>query len=334
MPVTFETTRSATDNFFAPPLAERPGATMLLNHRNQSATTIDGWAAVVFGVPFMAIGAFVTWMMHAHPATHPTAHYAAKHAPPEWVGPAVAGMFFLAGAFVFLHGIRGLIRKAVYNRHAAARPNEPWLYDHHWRREGMAFSAFDDMVKRLIAAVLWTAFLVPFAWVGVTQRGAWPFLVAVGIFGLLGLIFWVRWAQMLFDFLRYGNSFLTYNEFPYALGGTLTARLRIPHHISEIDELAVTLRCVKEQYVTSGTGQNRTSSVVCYELYGQSITLDRDRLNGLIAGEVPVEFKIPVDQPATTLIATPPTYWEIEAKGTSRGAKYEAVFLVPVYKTS
>jgi hypothetical protein len=334
MPVTFETTRSAADNFFTPPLAERPGAAVLLNHPAQSATTIDGWAAVIFGVPFMAIGGFIGWMMYAHPATtHHAARHAANHAF-DWMGPAIAGMFFLAGAFVFLHGVRGLIRKAVYNRHAAARPNEPWLYDHHWRREGIAFSAFDDMVKRLIAAVVWTAFLVPFAWIGVTQRGAWPFLVAVGILGLLGVISWVRWAQALFDFLRHGNSFLTYSEFPYALGGKLSARLRIRRDVAAIDELRLTLRCIQEQYVTTGIGQNRASSVVCYELYSESATLGRERLNGLIAGEIPVEFKISSDQPATTLIATPPTYWEIEAKGKAGGADYQAYFLVPIYRTS
>jgi hypothetical protein len=334
MPVTFETTRSAADNFFAPPLAERPSASVLLNHRTQSSTTINGWAAVVFGLPFMGIGAFVGWMMlHAPTVTHPAHHAAATHAS-DWMGPAFAGIFFLAGAFVFLHGLRGLIRKAVYNRDAAARPNEPWLYDHHWRREGIAFSAFDDMLKRLFAALLWTAFLVPFGWIGWTQRGAWPFLLAAGIFGLLGLIFWARWAQMLFDFLRYGNSFLTYNEFPYALGGTLRARLRVPRHVSAIDELTLTFRCVQEKYVTTGTGQNRASKVVCYELYGESVTFDRDGLTGLVVGEIPVEFKIPSDQPATTLIATPPSYWEVEAKGKASGASYEAVFLVPVYKTS
>jgi hypothetical protein len=33
----------------------------------------------------------------------------------------------------------------------------------------------------------------------------------------------------------------------------------------------------------------------------------------------------------TWLAGAPPTYWEIEAKGTARGADYEAYFLVPVY---
>ena len=115
--------------------------------------------------------------------------------------------------------------------------------------------------------MIWTAFLVPFGWVGLNVRGAWPFLVAVGIFGLCGLIFWVRWSSMLLDLLRYGNSFLTYESFPFSLGGTLRARLRSPHHVSAIHELTLTLRCVQDKYVTTGTGENRSSSVVCYELY-------------------------------------------------------------------
>jgi hypothetical protein len=324
MPIKVEFPATSPPNYFNPPLASDPSAKVLNDHRAQSSTTIDGWAAVLFGVPFMAVGVAVAYMI-------PHAAARSKHAP-DWIIYAIAGMFFCAGLFVFAHGIHGVVRKAAYAREAAARPNEPWLYDYRWRREGIAFSAFDDMLKRLFAALFWTSFLVPFAWIG--MHGAWPFLVAVGIFGLLGLIFWYRWAQMLFDFVRYGNSYFTYDEFPFALGGTVRGRLRVPRHIQSIDELTLTLRCVKEQYVTTGTGENRTSKVVSYQLYGESVTLQRDRLNGLIAGELPVEFKVPADQPTTTLIATPPTYWELEAKGKSpSGANYEAVFLVPVYKS-
>jgi hypothetical protein len=332
MPATLEATPSAI-NTFAPPLAEHPSARALLNHRAQSSTTINGWPAVIFGVPFMGIGGFIFWMMtfHPYPAVHSATHRAASHAP-DWIAQIIVGIFFLPGAFVFSHGIAGLIRKAAYNRDAAARPNEPWLYDYHWRREGIAFSAFDDMLKRLFIAVVWTAFLAPFAWVGMTQRGARPFLIAVAVFGLLGLFLWFRWAQMLVDYLRYGNSYLAYEDFPFPLGGTLRARLRVPRHVSDIDELRLTFRCVQEQYVTTGRGENRTTNVVCYELYGESVTLGRDRLNGLITGEIPIEFKIPSGQPATTLIATPPTYWEVEAKGKSHSVNYESVFLVPVYK--
>jgi hypothetical protein len=321
MPITLETAKA---DFFAPSLADRPSVRVLNDHRAQSSTTINGWGSACFGIPFLVAGAWI--ILAALDRIHP------KNNAPDWVIGIIGGMFFLGGAFFFAHGIRGVIGKATWRREAAARPGEPWFYDYHWRREGMAFSAFDDMVKRLLAAIVWTTFLLPFAWVG--MLGAWPFLVAVGIFGLVGLIFWYRWAQMLCDFLRYGNSFLAYGDFPFMLGGTVRARLRVPRHISAIDELSLTFRCVEEKYVTTNRGGERETNVVCYELYSESVTLDRQRLSGMAVGEIPIEFKIPADQPATTLIATPPTYWELEAKGKSQGVKYESVFLVPVYQTS
>ena len=302
------------------------GHPVLLNHRTQSATAIDGWKSALFGVPFMAAGIAIGWV-----ATNGSP--AGKHAP-DWAIGMFAAMFFLGGLFFFVHGLRGAARKASYQREASQRPSEPWLYDFHWRREGIAFSAFDDMLKRLMGALIWTAFLIPFGWIGANEKGAWPFLAGAVIFGLLGLIFWYRWATMLLDLLRYGNSFLTYESFPYALGGTLRARLRSPRHVSAIDVLTLTLRCVQEKYVTSGSGDNRSTNVVCCELYKDAVTYDHNRLTGFAAGDIPIEFRLPSDQPATTLVATPPTYWEIEAKGKARGVGYEAVFLVPVYKVS
>lgn len=158
------------------------------------------------------------------------------------------------------------------------------------------------------------------------------FLAFATLFALIGIFFWVRWAQMLGDMIRYGNSFLAYDEFPYFLGSTMRARLRAPRHLSVIDSLTLTLRCVQERYVTTGYGSNRTTRVVCYELYKDSLTLDQQRLGNFVGAEIPVEFRLPTDKLPTTLSATPPTYWQIEARGQARGADYEAYFLVPVYK--
>jgi hypothetical protein len=302
------------------------GHPVLPNHPTQSATTIDGWKSSLFGTPFLAIGLYIGWV-----ATNGTR--AGKQVS-DWAIGIFAAMFFFGGLFFFVHGLLGVARKAAYQREASRRPSEPWFYDFHWHREGIAFSAFDDMLKRLMAALVWTVFLIPFGWIGANEKGAWPFLVGAVIFGLLGLIFWYRWATMLLDLLRYGNSYLSYDSFPYSLGGALGARLRSPHDVSTIDELTLTLRCVQEKYVTSGSGENRTSNVVCYELYSDVITYGHDRLTGFATGDIPIEFRVPSDQPATTLVATPPTYWEIEANGKARGAGYQAYFLVPVYKVS
>ena len=301
-------------------------APILENHPTQSATAIDGWRSALFGIPFLAAG---VWISLAAFGILPARNHA-----PDWVIGIFGVLFFFGGLFFLIHGLRGAVRQAQYLRAAAQRPGQSWFYDFHWRQEGIAFSAFNAMLGRLLAALVWTAFLAPFFWIGFNVREAWVFLIFSSLFALVGLVFWYRWALMLADLLRYGNSYLNYDSFPYFLGGTLRARLRTPHHISDIDALTLTLRCVREQYVTTGSGRNRSTSVVCYELYKEACTLTRDQIAGLAGGEIPVEFRLPANQPTTSLASTPPVYWEIEARGQSRRVGYEAYFLAPVYKAS
>ncbi len=301
-------------------------APVLENHPTQSATAIDGWRSVLFGIPFLAAGVWISLVA--------LGVVRGRKLAPDWTIGIFGAMFFFGGLFFLIHGLIGAAHKAQYLRRSAQRPGEPWLCDFHWRQEGIAFSAFNAMLGRLLAALVWTAFLTPFFWIGLTVREARVFLVFSTIFALLGLFFWYRWTQMLADLLRYGNSFLTYDSFPYFLGGTLHARLRAPHHVSDIDALTLTLRCVQEKYPTSGSGSNRSTRVVCYELYRDVVTLTRDRLAGLAGGEIPIEFRLPAGQSTTSLASTPPVYWEIEASGKSRTVGYQAYFLVPVYKAS
>ena len=306
-------------------LGSGPGLPPALpNYPAQSVTTVDGGAAALFGLPFLAGGVFLGLMAFNVIQTH-------RHGP-AWMIVLIGAMFFSAGLFLSLHGVHGMIRKSVYRRKAAETPGEPWLFDFHWRQEGIKFSAFNAMVGRLVGALVWNLFLMPFFWIGYTQRGAWLFFAVASLFALLGIFFWVRWAQMLADLIRYGNSFLGYDEFPYFLGGTMRARLRAPRHLGLIDSLTLTLRCVQERYITTGSGSNRSSRVVCYELYKDVVTLDQQRLSNYVGVEIPVEFRLPEDKLPTTLAATPPTYWQIEVRGEARAADYEAYFLIPVYK--
>ena len=298
------------------------GGGALRNHPAQSATTIDGWKSAIFGLPFLLIGAFIVG------AVLNLFHLKGKHGP-DWLIGMVGGFFAFAGAFLFLHGVVGILRKARYQREAALHPGQPWLADYHWHTDGFRFSAFKMMLGRFSFALFWSAFLVPFFWVGL--HGAWPFLVGASIFALIGLFIWYRAVKALADLLRYGNSFLQYDSFPFFLGSTLSAHLRAPSNLADLDELTLTLRCVAERYTSGGTGGNQNPQVVCYELYKDAVTLPRERLASFSGGTIPIQFSVPSNQPATSLISTPPTYWEIEARGKSHVAEYEAYFLVPVY---
>lgn len=294
---------------------------LLQDHPAQSATTIDRWTSVFFGSLFLACGAFIISVaFDLIPGK--------KHAPDSLIG-LIGSFFFLGGLFFVVYGVHGLIRRTLYRRQIAAQPSQPWLADHHWNREGFSFSAFHMMLSRLAAAIFWYAFLVPFFWVGMTQRGARIFLFGASLFALFGLFFWVRWAKMLRDLLHHGNSFLAFDTFPYFLGGAFQAHLRAPRHLDSIQELTVTLRCVQERYVERGFGNNRSTAVACFELYKDVATFSHEQLVGAASSYLPISFRLPENQPSTRLTDTPPTYWEIEA----RGGDYEAYFLIPVYWT-
>jgi len=308
-------------------LGSGPGmAPALPNYPAQSVTTVDGLSAAFFGLPFLAAGVFSG--MAGFNVIHTKQHG------PAWLVAVIGAMFFFPGLFLFVHGVQGMIRKAIYKHKSAQTPGQAWLFDYHWRAEGVRFSAFNAMVSRLLGAVFWNVFLVPFFWIGYTGHGiARVFFAFACLFALFGVYFWVRWAQMLADLVRYGNSFLAYDTFPYFLGGTLRARLRAPRHLAGVQSLTMTLRCIQERYITTGYGNNRSSRVVCYELYKDVITYDLQRLANFVGAEIPIEFRLPADKLPTSLADTPPTYWAIEARGEAAGADYEAYFLLPVYKT-
>jgi len=304
-------------------LGSGPGmAPALPNYPAQSVTAVDGLRSALFGLPFLAAGIFIG--LSGLNVVH------TRKQSPTGIIVIIASMFFFAGLFLFVHGVHGMIRKAIYKHKSAQLPGHPWLCDFHWHSEGTKFSAFNAMVGRLLAALGWNAFLIPFFWVGL--KGFLPFLIVATIFALIGIIFWVRWFKMLADLLRYGNSVLAYDTFPYFLGSTLRARLRAPRHLATVNNLTLTLRCIQERYITTGSGRDRTTRVVCYELYKDVLTLDQQRLANFVGAEIPIEFRLPADKLPSTLADAPPTYWSIEARGQASGTDYEAYFLVPVYK--
>lgn len=128
-------------------LAQRMGITqpgsppVLLNHPVQSTVAIDGWKSVLFGLPFFPAGVGIVC----------AALNGSKNAP-DWLIGLIGGGFFSAGALLIIHGLRGAACQAVYQREATEHPGEPWLVDHHWRREGIPFSAFNAMLGRFVAA--------------------------------------------------------------------------------------------------------------------------------------------------------------------------------------
>src|SRR5258708_16331480 len=77
---------------------------VLVNHPTQSATAIDGWKSVLFGLPFLVAGIFIGASALDYVGR-------AKHVP-DWLIGLIGFFFFAPGAFLVIHGFRGVIRKA------------------------------------------------------------------------------------------------------------------------------------------------------------------------------------------------------------------------------
>jgi len=308
-----------------PGVPATPAFPVLRNHTTHTDVPISGWKSVLLGLPFIVAGALIALV-----ALH---QIAARKPAPDWLMGAAGGLFLAGGSVYVIHGLRDLRRRAAWRQSAAARPHEPWLADYPWQHEGIGFSEVDEVLGRLLAALAWTLIFTFFAWVGMLRPDGWPIWSGLCLFGLCCLMLWGRGAAGVFQMMNYGDGSLFFGEFPFRLGGDLQARLRVPYRLSEIDELTITLRCVQEKFVSKGDGPRRTVTVVCYETYKKVIQMNAGQLLDLNGADIPVEFRLPMRETSTNLSATPPIYWEIEVNGKARGIGYDAIFLVPIYKT-
>jgi hypothetical protein len=297
----------------------------LTGHQARSATTIHGWPAVFFGVPFLAagIGAYVVQRL----------------APESIQGPRLlmvwfAGIFGLVGLLMIVHGLRGLRRRAGVARRRAAHPGQPWLWDYEWDRSGASDDTRRRLWRAIFVSVFFVAFLLPFNWIGfampdVSGRGLW--MAIVGLFDLVTVAVIGRAVYLLLRYLKYGTSTVSFDTFPFFLGDELAVRFEGSGRGEIFDRMTATLRCVEERYETRGSGKNRSQRVVCYEVYAdaQNVEGARARWEGLRG--LALRFPLPEEEQPTRLGERPPRYWELEVKAEVPGVDYKGTFLVPVY---
>jgi len=96
--------------------------------------------------------------------------------------------------------------------------------------------------------------------------------------------------------LTHGNSYVTFQSFPFFLGETMTLTLtKIP---KKLTVLQMTLRCIEEAYEIHGTGENKKSVVVCYQIYKEVKILDN--VTSQPTDDVSVLWHLPDDKALTS----------------------------------
>jgi hypothetical protein len=307
------------------------GRKLLLDHTPRGLATTSGCAPVflmVFGLPFMGVGVVVALI--AKGVITPSR----GNDMPGWLGWAVAVIFSLPGAFVFVKGFKGLFDAARLKRAREQHPNEPWLVEYAWDPEGISADSRASALSQVAILAFLLVFLAPFNYfVFFGPDSSEAPLFARGLIALFDLIpVLMVWGIVttLWHKAKYGQSRLAFGSFPFYLGGSLTARFSTRRAIGEFKKMTFTLRCVEEHTevyrTTRGSSAARTK---CNQIWADEVVLDRP--GALYDGELPISFKLPDGDYGSRFVDAPARYWELEVKADTPGLDFGALFLLPVY---
>jgi hypothetical protein len=130
---------------------------------------------------------------------------------------------------------------------------------------------------------------------------------------------------------KYGRPYLRFERFPFFPGQLVECALDPGKGIRDYRKITYTLRCVEDVTETHGSGKNRSTTTVCYQLYADHFEIDQPGSLGAQGQGVPVTFLLPEDVPTMDLWRPAPRYWELVVKADTPGVDFKATFLVPVY---
>ena len=303
-----------------------PPGSRLSNHTDRSGTTIHGWAAVLFSLPFMVIGftiAVLTLLGRMQPSG----------GTPEWILVLSGVVFASAGMAIMVHGARGLAHRSRMAARREANPREPWTWDHPWSPYGSHDDAGRTMARVAGFAAFGAILLAPFNWLsffsGADVGGLKP-VTAIFDLMMIGVGAWA--AYLVARRRKYGVGMLRFRRFPFTTGDEVEVMLARVGPLASLDALEATLRCVQERYETTRRSGKRESRVVCYEVWSETRRSEQGDGRRSTERDFTWRFTVPESVPGTTLSERPPTYWELEVKAEMPGVDYRATFLVPVYE--
>lgn len=299
-----------------------------IRHHPRSSTTVNGIGAILIGFPFAAAGMAV--ILVAAEVIHLDKD---QFNGPRWMAGIAGSVFLIVGLLLILHGIRGVLRagnvKALANRFL----NDPWNADYSWNAMGVNDDQAGRLVKIIGGVIFLGLFLIPFnGWAFASEVGFSLIQIVVGIFDII-LIAGVSYATYLtFQRMKYGQTRLRFNTFPFFLGETLDLEFVSPKGIGLFEKMTLTLRCIQERYEIRGVGKNRRQKVISYETYCDQQTSQGPGEYRASDASLPITFSLPASGLETDLKSRPPRYWELEVTAKTPGVDFKATYLVPVYK--
>ncbi|GMU34899.1 MAG: hypothetical protein HS101_02025 [Planctomycetia bacterium] len=300
---------------------------VLPQHNPVSATTIHGKPAVIFGSLFVAMGVFICLMVTG---VIPSKTKSAD-APP-WVGVIAGSIFAIAGLWVVLHGLGGVLRQRWSRKMKLRYGDELWRSDHKWNEHCARDMQARGVRQMLFGMLFMILFAAPFnlvLYAGLKEGSA------VGmVFGCVNLfvaVYTIAFFYRLARWMKYGTGQVRFRKCPYYLGEKLELDYVPARKLSNVTRLTCTLRCIREAYITTQSGNDTTTTIVSSALYEQTLDIAGDVAASSYDRSIALAFDVPADAPPTCLIEAPPTYWHLEISAETPGVNLNSSFLLPVY---
>ena len=125
---------------------------------------------------------------------------------------------------------------------------------------------------------------------------------------------------------------MIWETLPAFLGGVLRGRVAFARAVRTAGPPRLTLRCVRDEWVASGSGKNRTKQLEPQAIYRQTIEIPLPRPPGESLDTIDFAFDVPSDLPGTDLSRSEAVYWQVLVDVPLPGPNFETVFLAPVYR--
>jgi hypothetical protein len=290
-----------------------------------SQTGLPTVGMFLFGLPFAGIGAFATLAGLKVVRVNSSS----VHAP-----------YFVLTAFGLVFAIGGLTLwnmawRQYQSNHRRARAlehhvNEPALEDYDWDPRGFRSHCWTKTAKAIAGAGFFALFLSIFNWWAWFAPGPLMVKIIVSLFDLILVFVCVQALMTLGRAIKFGDSQIEFVRFPYRVGEPIVVRWLTPPHIDRAEKGTLTLRCVKEWTESTGTGKNRTTTVVHEEQWSGTWSLEQ-REDFPQGKNIDLEFTPAVGLPATSLSGPQTFFWEFEVNLSLPGPDFKESYLVPVY---
>lgn len=301
----------------------------LVGHTPAPSTQTGGGCLILFGMPFIAVGVFVSLLSLGYLNLQAETSNDA----PTWVLTAFGAVFTMAGLGVASVGVTGMWRARAARKRKEEHPLEPWYWDHPWDSRWAESGGLGPALQAFLIFIFLEAFLSMFHWWAFfSDEKIIPLMLFVGLFDLIALAILGGAIYAFFQHLKYGTSRLHFARFPFRPGHSVEAGLEASRKIAKAPSISLTLRYIEEVTETTGSGKNRSTTTVLYCLHEVRQELNAGQFDGSV-GEIPISMRLPSGDFSNRLIDTPRRYWQLEVKAETPGIDYAATFLLPVYGT-